>query len=161
LKVYVAGPMTGIPQFNFPAFDSAARDLRSTGLDVVSPAELDDPVDRAAALQSPDGSALSYGTGVKKTWGEFLARDVKLLADGGIEGVYVLPGWRKSKGARLETFVARAMMGTPIFYYDPEQAYGNGGVVPALDLVRAWAGLLWPAVIEDVVNSVRAMVVPS
>lgn len=161
MRVYIAGPMTGIPQFNFPAFDAAARDLRAVGLDVVSPAELDDPVDRAAALQSPDGSALSYGNGVKKTWGEFLARDVKLLSDDGIEGVYVLPGWRKSRGARLETFVAKAMNGLPIFYYDGNQPYGNGGVVPSLDLVRAWAGGLWADVVHDVVNAVREMVTNS
>lgn len=154
-RIYLAGPMTGIPQFNFPAFDAAARDLRGTGLDVVSPAELDDPVDRAAALQSPDGSALSYGSGVKKTWGQFLGRDVVLIADGGIEAVYVLPGWAKSRGARLETFVARAMCGLPIFKYDADQPYGHGGEVSSAALVRAWAGALWPEVMVKAVMAVK------
>jgi hypothetical protein len=139
VKVYVAGPMTGIPQFNFPAFDAAASELRSMGHEVISPAELDDPEDRAAALQSPDGSALSYGNGVKKTWGEFLARDVKLLSDGGIEAVFVLPGWRKSRGARLETFVANAMNGLPIFCYTCAVA-GDPATVPPFALEIAWAG---------------------
>lgn len=105
MKVYTAGPMTGIPQFNFPAFDAAAAMLRDWGYDVVSPAELDNKRDRAAAMRSKDGSALSYGKGVKATWGDFLARDVKLISDGGIEAIVTLPGWRKSRGARLETFV--------------------------------------------------------
>ena len=157
MRVYIAGPMTGIPQFNFPAFDAAARDLRAVGLDVVSPAELDDPEDREAALQSPDGSALSYGTGVKKTWGEFLGRDVRLIADGGIEAVYVLPGWNNSRGARLETFVAKAMQGLTIYRYDGDQPYGNGGEVSALDLVRAWAGGLWNVVLDEVVANVRRL----
>lgn len=135
MKVYVAGPMTGIPQFNFPAFDAAAIKLRELGHDVTSPAELDDPDDRAAALQSPDGSMLSYGKGVKKTWGEFLARDVKLLSDGGIEAVYVLPGWRKSRGARLETFVASAMNGKPIYCLACSVEISR----PAL--AAAWAGI--------------------
>ena len=56
VRVYIAGPMTGIPQYNFPEFDRVATLLRAMGYDVVSPAELDDPVDRAAALQSIDGS---------------------------------------------------------------------------------------------------------
>jgi hypothetical protein len=145
MKLYVAGPMTGIPKFNFPAFDEMAVALREDGHDVVSPAELDDPVDRAAALASPDGSALSYGNGVKKSWGEFLARDVKLLADGGIEGVVVLPGWERSRGARLETFVANQMAGLQIF--QPDHQHNNIDIIHIVDLrpvtlltlVRAWA----------------------
>jgi hypothetical protein len=133
MKVYTAGPMTGIPQFNFPAFDAAAAELRAAGYEVISPAELDDPVDRAAALASPDGSALSYGTGVKKTWGEFLARDVRLLADDGVEAIFVLPGWEKSRGARLETFVG-FLCGIPILHL-------AGNKVSMARLAMAWTGL--------------------
>ena len=134
MRLYVAGPMTGIPQYNFPAFDIMATVLRDQGYDVVSPAELDDPADRATALQSPDGApqtAHQFG----KTWGDFLARDVKLLADGGIEGVVVIDGWHKSRGARLETFVANAMCGLPVF------RYVGGDLIPVaqLTLVKAWA----------------------
>lgn len=140
-RLYMAGPMTGIPQFNFPAFDRAASDLRARGYEIVSPAELDDPVDRAAALASPDGSALSYGTGVKKSWGEFLARDVKLIADDGIEGVVVLTGWENSRGARLETFVANALCGLPVFrILRPALGQIDLDPVPPLTLYRAWTG---------------------
>lgn len=137
-RIYLAGPMTHIPAFNFPAFDAAANRLREAGYDVVSPAELDDPVDRAAALASPDGSALSYGAGVKKTWGEFLARDVKLLADGGIEAIAVLPGWEKSRGARLETFVGAALHGMPVYAYDAVSDEYMLDRLPNIALYRAW-----------------------
>lgn len=142
MRVYVAGPMTGIPQFNFPAFDAAAITLRKAGFEVVSPAELDDEVDREAALQSADGSALHYGNGGKKTWAEFLARDVKLITDGGIEAVFVLPGWRGSRGARLETFVAAAMNRLPIYCLACYEASGklDKAEVGPYALETAWAG---------------------
>lgn len=137
-RIYIAGPMTGIPQFNFPLFDEAARVLRHDGYDAVSPAELDDPEDRKAALESPDGH-MHGGHHMNKTWGDFLARDVKLLADDGIEAVVVLPGWETSRGARLETYVANALCGLPIFTLGFDDV---GAVeltpVPALTLYRGW-----------------------
>lgn len=139
MKVYLAGPMTHVPQFNIPAFDAAAKDLRVVGHEVVSPAELDDPETRAISLASPDGNPDTL-TSHGKTWGQFLARDVQLIADGGIEVVYVLPGWGDSRGARLETFVAKAMCGLPIFEYDGDSPYGKKGEVAAITLVMAWAG---------------------
>lgn len=134
MKLYIAGPMTGIPQFNFPAFNEMAERLRSQGYEVVSPAELDDDADRAMALASIDGHVGS----VEKTWGDFLARDVKLIADDGIDGILVLPGWEKSRGARLETFVANALCGLPILTWDPvlEAPF----VLNELALFRAWTG---------------------
>lgn len=101
MKIYIAGPMSGLPHFNFPAFYAAADALRAQGYDIVSPAELDDAEDAEMAKNSPDGSLGS----VKKTWGDFLSRDVKLLADDGINAIAFLPGWEKSRGAKLEAFV--------------------------------------------------------
>lgn len=135
MRVYIAGPMTGIPQFNFPAFDKLAKELRAVGFDVVSPAEMDDPETRKAALASPDG-APGTGSANGESFGDFLARDLKLIADGGIEGIIVLPGWENSKGSRLETFVAAAILGLPVME-------DNGlSLVSPRRLVIAWAGKL-------------------
>lgn len=143
MKVYLAGPMTGIPQMNFPAFDAAAKDLRARGYEVVSPAELDSPVSRAAALAATDGDLSSYSRETGETWGDLLARDVKIIADEGVEGIVVLPGWEKSRGARLETFVAR-LCDLPIYAYNyaPDYLFGiNSGEVN--DAHAAPGGFWW------------------
>lgn len=101
MRWYLSGPMSGVPYSNYPAFEAAAATLRANGFSVVSPAELDDPETRAAAMSSPSGVGHTNG----HTWGDFLSRDVKLVADE-VNGVILLPGWEKSRGARLEAYVA-------------------------------------------------------
>jgi hypothetical protein len=160
VKLYIAGPMSGIPAFNIPAFDKMARDLRSVRvaedpqthrelgyyLEVVSPAELDDPEVRAAQLKSPDGQLSPETTG-SWTWGDFLARDLKLIADDGIEGIVVLPGWNKSRGARIETAIGHITKSIPIvdvaFYQDDpvEPPTATFRRIPMRQLVSAWAGI--------------------
>lgn len=132
MRGYLAGPMTGLPQFNFPAFDAEATRKRADGHDVISPAELDRPETRAAALASEDGAPGS-GTTSGETWGDFLARDVKLIADGGLECIWVLPDWQRSRGARLETFIGRALCGLRIYRAQDDRR------VPLWRLAIAWA----------------------
>lgn len=151
MRVYIAGPMTGIPQYNFPAFDAAADLLRAMGYEVVSPAELDDPEDRERALQSLDGApqtAASFG----KSWADFLARDVKLITDGGIDAIITLAGWERSRGARLETFVGYLngmhiwslhhdhLVGTSLGYL--LEAWGGHRLTEDLDAITSQPG--WP-----------------
>lgn len=123
-KVYLAGPMSNIQFHNFPAFDCAAQHLREQGHHVVSPAELDDPATRKAAFNDFDGTGYTGAT-----WGEYLGRDVQIVADE-VNAVMVLPGWQKSRGARLETFVA-ALAGHPVYKL-------NGKRISKLRLSVAW-----------------------
>lgn len=118
-KLYLAGPMTGYAQFNFPAFHAAAIVIRAAGFDVISPAEMDAESDVAEkAMASTTGDLTDAG--IKETWGDLLARDVKLIADS-VDGVVFLPGWEKSRGARLEAFVG--ILCKREFYY-----YHNGKI---------------------------------
>ena len=113
-RAYLCGRMSNLPQFNFPRFDFVSEYLRALGWDIVSPAELDDPETRAVALASPDGAGSGSNNG--QTWGDFLARDVKLIADGEIEAIVCLEDWWLSRGGRLETFIGR-LLGLPIIKY--------------------------------------------
>lgn len=108
---YLAGPMSGVPQFNVPLFDAVTAELREQGFTVTSPAELDSEAVRNEAMAydgDPSIIALQERGGFKiagETWGEILARDVQLIADTDIAGIALLPGWNNSRGARLECFV--------------------------------------------------------
>jgi hypothetical protein len=115
-RIYTAGPMTGYPSFNIPAFDEAAAKLRAQGYHVTSPAELDDPATRKAALASPDGAPGS-GSANGQTWEDFLRRDLDIVRN--IDGIAALPGWDQSKGATFEVDTANKL-DCWVRPYDPE-----------------------------------------
>jgi hypothetical protein len=157
-KVYIAGPMTHIPHFNFPAFHAAADDLRSRGFEVVSPAELDSSEAKKAAEESVDGDPGHYAK--NDSWGTMLARDVLLIADEGIEAIVVLPGWERSRGAKLETYVAR-LCDVPILEYPTlgqvhldliDAAHGHDGAYSKLMIatMREQDSVFKPDEYEDV-----------
>lgn len=113
MRLYTAGPMSHIRQFNYPAFEAIARALRGTGYEVISPAEMDSEELRAVCLASETGDPAEINH--IETMGEILARDVKLIADEA-DGVVLMPGWEQSRGARLEAFIARHS-GKPVFFW--------------------------------------------
>lgn len=84
MKLYISGPMTGIPDFNAPAFNAAAAELRAAGYDVINPAD--------------------NGSDESKTWADYMRIDLRQLLD--CDGMALLPGWSASRGARLEKYVA-------------------------------------------------------
>lgn len=124
MKVYLAGPMSGFPAFNIPAFDAAAEDLRALGHEVVSPAEVDGPITREVLLQSETGTHDDLPK--DEGWSFYLARDFRILADEGVEAIVTLDGWETSKGARCEVAVAE-VLGIPRYDYDEFRLYSLEG----------------------------------
>lgn len=139
---YLAGPMTNIPQFNFPQFEQVVKILRADGLTVISPHEQDTPEVQAEALASPDGKLSAEGKVGGLTWGQILAKDVELVADR-IGGIIFLPDWHKSRGAKLEAFVG-LLTGKVFGAYLPAGSYN-----PNLDRLREH---------EEIVNMSKATV---
>lgn len=93
---YISGPMTGYPDYNFPAFDAARDLLISKGFEVISPADVDRQLDNGGDLRSKD---------------VYAERDVAILIDIKRKNrpgscVVTLPGWNASKGAQAEVAVA-------------------------------------------------------
>lgn len=119
---YLAGPMSGHPQFNFPTFYKAAEILRNDGYNIVNPAELDEEIERHEALKSPDGAHGSLDH--VKTWRQCLRRDVDIVLDDNCVGVILLEGWEQSKGARMETYNAAAA-DVPLYEYYQDDDLGE------------------------------------
>lgn len=87
MKIYISGPMTGMPEHNFPAFHAAAAALRKLGYEVANPAEIN--------------------AAVGGDWHSYLRADIKALCD--CDGLALLSGWEDSKGAHLEVHVAHRL----------------------------------------------------
>lgn len=97
--IYLSGPMTGLPEFNKPAFHRMTYRLRCAGYKVANPADWDHPNDHG------------------RPWEHFLRRDLAGMLHLGCDAVAVLDGWHHSRGATLECEVAR-VLGWPVFHVD-------------------------------------------
>jgi hypothetical protein len=80
--IYICGPMTGLPGNNYDAFGQWAQTLRAYGYEVANPAE------------NPECPS----------WEHYMRLSMVQLAQ--CEGVALLSGWEKSRGASLEVYVA-------------------------------------------------------
>lgn len=89
-RIYVAGPMTGLPDNNYPAFHDAAARLRGRAWHVENPAENPHPHTDAACQ-----------------WTAYMRMGISQLMT--CHAIYLLPGWQKSKGASLEYMVAKQL----------------------------------------------------
>lgn len=82
--VYISGPMSGLPEFNYPAFRIKHAELVRAGYGVRNPALIEgDP---------------------SWTWEQWMKAALRLQM--GADVVHMLPGWRKSRGARIERRLA-------------------------------------------------------
>jgi hypothetical protein len=100
---YLSGPMAGYPDLNFQAFEKAAHTLRVSGLHIVSPHELKLPGE-----PDPGKEGLDY-----------LANDFAVMSSA-CQGIILLKGWPRSRGACAELDIALALK-WPVYYYDEFQ----------------------------------------
>ena len=104
MEIYIAGPMTGYPEFNFPAFFAAQRRLEAAGWLVHNPAAKDSEHDLGESAITGDAKkAIADGFNFR----EAFAWDMDKIVHG--DGIYMLKGWEQSPGARAEHSVATVM----------------------------------------------------
>lgn len=92
MLLYLSGPMSGYPEFNFPAFFEAATQLQQRGYQVVNPAQLN---------------------AIGDAWVDCIRRDLLALLDPRVKGLALLPGWMFSRGSQVERYVAY-VLGLPV-----------------------------------------------
>lgn len=96
MRAYIAGPMTGLPDWNFPAFHAAAARWRGYGWVVVNPAEAFD-----------GDTALPYRRYVEKD-----VQDLK-----GCQAIVLLDGWDgpNARGSVWERQIAVSFLKIPVY----------------------------------------------
>ena len=100
-RVYLSGPMTGMEDWNRPAFDEAERRLVCEPFDAMGVYNPADNIDEMRSLSHEKAMYLSMHSLVSiDVAGSRFAPYYEVLVS--------LPGWEKSAGARLEREVAVA-----------------------------------------------------
>ena len=83
-KTYISGPISDMPDGNIKAFKEVANILLAQGIECVNPHCLRHDHD--------------------KSWSSYMRVDIKALMD--CYRIIMLPGWEKSRGAKIERDLA-------------------------------------------------------
>lgn len=81
ITLYIAGPMTGLPEFNYPAFNQAEKELKARGYITLNPAS-------------------NVPNNPNPTWLDFMRMSLVQISQA--DGLALLDNWESSKGARIE-----------------------------------------------------------
>jgi hypothetical protein len=150
---YIAGPMTGIPGFNYRAFDEARDVLQSHGWKVISPVDLD------RKNLTVDLSTMTGNEDLSPWRQKFARQDMEALLK--VERLFVLEGWEQSTGARNEMTMA-AMLGVPITTFpghDPvewEAHFSNAPTPPVP--VESWGRLTVSGPVDSYVGATSGFI---
>jgi len=104
MKVYIAGPMAGIKDFNFPAFDEAEKRWNGAGHTPISPATISRAVTGKKRIPESNVDSLHIK----------IAIEIGLICLECCEVIALLPGWEESGGATIELALAQ-YLGLKVF----------------------------------------------
>jgi hypothetical protein len=98
MKIYIAGPMRGLPNNNFKAFDEAEVSLKALypGCEVVNPADMD----RSCGFDGDHEADINFMR-------EAMSRDLDQITT--CTHIAVLDNWHQSEGARVEYALAQLL----------------------------------------------------
>ena len=113
--IYIAGPMRGFDDYNYPAFDRQQKVLEEQGWNVINPAEMDrddeKPINGPMQFD-PDNNYEDH-----EYMRQALKRDMVAICDE-CTAIYMMSKWETSRGAKAEWHLAKAL-GLDIYYESP------------------------------------------
>lgn len=102
--IYISGPMSGLPELNYPTFNAAAAELRAMGYHVENPAE------------NPEPPCKSWEGYMRLALAQLVRCDLNVR----------LPGWLCSRGARIESGISK-VLGIEVCDYSEFLKHAQGG----------------------------------
>lgn len=132
--IYIAGPMSGKSEWNYPAFHHAARMAIARGWGVLNPADHDLEFARTHA-DDPDRIRAHY-----------FRMDLPMLAKA--DAIAMLPDWQKSQGATAEYIVAQ-VLGLPVYDAETMEPYAETPLQEASRLVHGDRGEAYGHPLDD------------
>lgn len=121
-KYYIAGPMTGYPNFNIDTFKKAKVNLEQLGYPIALPYDIENAV-------NPDWE-----------WGDYLGEDIKIVCK--CRGIILLPEWERSRGARVE--IAAALMQALKYDFQFFEYWENGDNFGVDELTKTEMRSIYP-----------------
>lgn len=121
MKLYIAGPMSGLPDSNYPTFNRTAEQLQGHGYQVENPADNEDGLRRALGQREP-------------VYTDYLRAGLAQLLR--CDGVAVLEDWWLSGGARWEVQTA-GILRMPVRPVGEWLAFPSPGPVDLAAALRA------------------------
>ena len=94
MKVYIAGPISGIEDYNRPEFKRAEKLLKSLGFETIN-------------ITDPCYIGVIKGMTEPKRWVKYMIRDLEILLT--CDAIYFIRKWQESPGARIERIVAERL----------------------------------------------------
>lgn len=101
MTIYISGAMSGIPQYNAPAFKQAQQQIKRLAkrcpqikFRIINPVNIGASM-RAAFAKKDKG---------EPEWADYMRGCIKKLSDA--DAAFFLPDWVQSKGASLERHIA-------------------------------------------------------
>ena len=93
MKIYISGPISGLPAGNYESFLEAEDAITEKGHEAINPHKV---------CQHMTGS-----------WLDYMRADIKALMDA--DAILLIDGWSDSRGAVVELQIA-AMLGLRVFF---------------------------------------------
>ena len=90
IKIYIAGPITGLPNLNKEAFAKMENDLT-----------------KLAVIEALNPHKLVTNLGPNASWEQYMRICIQAVATA--QALILLPGWQHSKGATFERMVAQRL----------------------------------------------------